>query len=58
MHPAILKQLADMHIQEMIAGAGDERRARRARRDRRRGQPAGRAARLYGTVSDVEGCPP
>lgn len=34
MHPSVLKQLADMHIQAMVATAGDTRGVRQARRDR------------------------
>ena len=58
MHPAVLKQLADMHIQAMVARAGDtEGFARRTATDGR-GRPLARFARLYGTASNVGGGPP
>ena len=45
MHSAILRQLAAEHIQEMIAAAGNARRAHQARRPRNslrnRGAPTG-----------------
>lgn len=40
MHPAILRQLAAEHLQQMLAEADDARRAHQARRARPRRPPA------------------
>jgi len=49
MHPYMLQQLAADHVRELIAQAGDARRAREARRARRHRPPTHlrRSTRLY-----------
>ena len=50
MHPYMLRQLAADQLRELIAQAGDARRAREARRARRRRPPThlmGRSSWLY-----------